>query len=34
MGCIIWSGETLEHYQSYVRDCFDKLDAASLTKAS
>lgn len=34
MGCIIWSGETLEHYQTYVRYCFEKIGATSLTKAS
>ncbi len=34
MGCILWSGASLELYPDYLRDCFDKIDAASLTKAS
>ncbi len=34
MGCIIWAGETLEQYQTYVRYCFEKIGAAALTKAS
>ena len=33
MGCIIWSGQTLEQYQSYVHYCLEKVGTASLTKA-
>lgn len=31
MGCIIWSGHSLEQYQSYIRYCFEKIGDTSLT---
>jgi hypothetical protein len=34
MGCIIWAGETLEQYQSYVQFCIEKIGGHSLTRTN
>jgi len=33
MGCIVWSGRTLDQYQGYLSYCFEKISTESLTKA-
>ncbi|MCA8979079.1 MAG: hypothetical protein KDC14_03550, partial [Planctomycetes bacterium] len=32
MGCIIWSGETLEQYHNYIQYCFEKISGHSITR--
>jgi hypothetical protein len=32
MGCIIWSGEALRHYQAYLRYCFEMIGDESLVR--